>query len=214
MPIALQKRAKELLGVTIYEGIGMSETWLYALNPLDDKMKIGSMGLPCPDVEIEIVDENRQTLPHGQVGQIAVKGNSVMLGYYSGTKEEIAFENGWFYTGDFGYMDEDGYIFYCGRKELSFIKDDLLLFPHEIEFVLYEHPAIHEAGVVCGEKIIAYVSLNSTDFSISKKHLFNHLHKYLPPEKIPDDIILLSQLPKGFTGKIDRRFLKIEGGIP
>lgn len=209
MPMALHKRASALLNVTIYEGIGMTETWLYALNPLDDRVKIGSLGVACADIEIKIVNEYRQEVPCGQVGQITVKGNSVMQGYYLSNKDDIALENSWFYTGDFGYLDQDGYIFYCGRKESWMIKNNSPLFPHEIEFAFYEHPAVREAGVICGDTIIAFVSLNLADFTVSKEHLFEHLKKYLAVEKIPDEIIMLPQLPKGITGKIDRKLLRL-----
>lgn len=208
MPFALQRRAQEIFNVNIYEGIGMTETWLYALNPLDGKIKMGSSGLVCPDMEIKIVDENRQALLFGQIGQIAVKGNSVMQGYYSGSKEDAALENGWFYTGDFGYLDQDGYIFYCGRKETLMIKNGVFFCPYEIEFALYEHPAIYEAGVVFQEdRIVAFVSFHKFQ-AFNKSNLFIHLKKHLSVNKIPDEIVILPKLPKGVTGKIDRRLLK------
>lgn len=207
LPIALHKRAKQWFDVMIYEGIGMSEAWLYALNPLDESAKIGSLGLVCKDMQIKIVNDKHETLPAGHVGQIAIKGYSVMQGYYSATKTALALENGWFYTGDYGYLDEDDYIYYRGRKDSFVVKNGILYYPHEIEFALYEHPAVYEAGVVCEEDyIMAYVSL--TDCSINEKDLLLHLKKYLASEKIPNEICILTQLPKGVTGKIDRKSLK------
>jgi long-chain acyl-CoA synthetase len=211
MPIALHKRVKELLNITIYEGIGMTETWLYALNPLNEKAKVGSMGPPCPGIEIKIVSDHGQTLPNGTVGQIAVKGHSVMQDYCSAGN---AFINGWFYTGDCGYLDDDGYLYFSGRKDLLIQKNGVSVFPHEIEFALYEYPAILEAGVTSQlnafdeEEILAYVSLKSTTMPVTKADIFRHLKNYLPAEKHPDEIIMLSQLPKGVTGKIDRKLLR------
>lgn len=205
LPPALHKQVKELFGVAINEGIGMTETWLYALNPLDESMRLGSMGKPCGNNQIKIMDENKRSLLAGQIGEIVIKGPTVMLGYYPGNRK-TSHEN-WFNTGDLGFMDKEGYVYYCGRRELSTIKNDVVIFPHEIEFVLYEHPAVFQAGVSCAEKIIAFVALRP-EIHINKEELFIHLTKYLSPEKIPDDIIFLPQIPKGITGKIDRRLLK------
>lgn len=213
MPPALHRRVKQILNITIYECIGMSETWLYAANPLNEKRKLGSMGPVCKNMRVKIIDDNENTLSYGETGQIAVKGDSVMMGYYSGDKESNSVKNGWFYTGDCGYLDEDGYLYYRGRKELSFVKHNVTIFPHEIEFALYEHPAILEAGVTHivppGEdiKIIAYVSINPVMLSVDEDHLMNHLARLLPKIKLPDKIIILSELPKGITGKIDRKLL-------
>ncbi len=214
MPIALHKRVKELLNLTIYESIGMTETWLYAINPLNEKAKVGSMGQACAGMQIKIVDENGQAVPPGKTGQIAVKGPSVMLGYYAEIKEKSLLDEGWFLTGDCGYLDRDGYLYFQGRKDLLITRGDVTVFPHEIEFALYEHSAILEAGVTSKlnafneENILAYISLKPTSADVRKEDIMEHLKSYLPLEKCPDEIIMLSQLPKGVTGKIDRKLLK------
>lgn len=206
LPMPIHKRMQKIFNLTVSEGIGMTETWLYALNTAEEN-KFGSVGKPCPGMQIKIIDANGQVLPAGCSGEIAVKGASMMVGYFS-KNHKVALHDGWFHTGDCGYLDAEGYLFFRGRKEYLIAKNGTLIYPHEIEFTLYEHPNVLEAGVtdVNNEKILAYIALISEEITTSKAELFAHLQAYLKPEQIPDDIHILPQLPKAL--KIDRKQLK------
>lgn len=206
MPMPIHKRMQKIFNLTIYEGIGMTETWLYALNTASEN-KLGSVGKPCSGMQIKIIDERGEALPAGCSGEIAVKGATMMIGYFSETHKP-ALHDGWLHTGDCGYLDVEGYLFFRGRKEYLISKNGMLVYPHEIEFTLYEHPNVLEAGVTgLNEKILAYIALVKEELATSKAELMQHLQTFLTPQQMPDDIHILPQLPKAL--KIDRKRLKL-----
>ncbi|MHB1949375.1 MAG: class I adenylate-forming enzyme family protein [Gammaproteobacteria bacterium] len=210
MPIPILKRMQKIFNTRVYEGIGMTETWLYALNTLGES-KLGSVGKPCAGMQIKIIGDNGQVLPPGCTGEIAVKGDSMMVGYFSNQHKALLRE-GWFYTGDCGYLDAEGYLFFRGRKEYLISKNGTIIYPHEIEFTLYEHPNVLEAGVTGlqadrdNAKILAYIALVSEEVATSKAELMQHLQAHLTSFQMPDDIKILPQLPKAL--KIDRKQLR------
>lgn len=173
--------------------------------PLD---KYGSVGVTLPGVEIKIVSSDSQTLGPHQTGEILVKGNNVMKGYYK--QEEITKEtivDGWLYTGDYGAMDEEGYLYLKGRKKNIIISGGINIYPEEIEEKLLEHPLIEEAIVkgkhdeILGEVPVAIIK---TKERVSSEEIIKYCKSYFSGTKIPRDIIFTESFDKTYTGKIKR----------
>ncbi len=214
LPLEVIDTFKEIFGATIIEGYGMTEsTSAVAINP-PQKIKPGSIGIPCPGVEMKIVDDQGNELAQGKTGEIIIKGKMVSKGYYNleeATKE--TFKDGWIYTGDIGYQDEDGYFFITDRKKDIIIKGGFNISPREIEDLLSQHPMIKEAAVI-GQKrenkkesIKAFCVL-SDGKSTTKEELFAFCRKTLASYKTPDDIEFLEVLPKNASGKLLRKELR------
>ncbi|MGE4013151.1 MAG: AMP-binding protein, partial [Alphaproteobacteria bacterium] len=137
--------------VPIHEGVGMSECAPIAGNPVEGRRKIRSVGLPCADVDIEIVDLETGTrlLPAGEIGEIRVRGPQVMLGYRNKPEETAhALRDGWLYTGDIGHFDDEGYLYIVDRKKEMILVSGFNVYPREIDEHLHKHPAIHEAATI------------------------------------------------------------------
>lgn len=201
--------------VKVIQGYGLTETSPYiTLLPLEHaKRKMGSIGLPVPEIEIRLVDGNAGGDPKPEVGEIAVKGPMVMKGYHhnpEATGERI--QNGWFYTGDLGRVDEEGFYYHLGRKDDMIITGGLNVFPAEVENVLLRHPDILEAGVVGVPdqdrgQVIKAVVVARPGSTLEKKELFSFCREHLANFKVPKQIELRDSLPKTSTGKVARREL-------
>ena len=206
---ALFKRARML------EGYGLSECApAVSINPLG-KQKTLSIGLPLYGFEVKIVDEEMLEVPNGQVGELIVKGDCVMLGYWkrpTATDETII--NGWLRTGDLGKKDEDGYLYIVDRKKDLIISKGINIYPREIEEVLYLHNSVKAAAVVgikdenSGEIPIAYIELDEEQEAVTEHELKVYLKQNLANFKIPKHIYFLAELPKNATGKVLKRVLK------
>jgi len=214
---ALKENFEKKAACRVIEGYGLTEcvTAIMA-NPYKGLHKIGSIGIPFPDVDAAIVDLNdpNKFLKPEEIGEIALKTPTVMNGYLNKeeeTKQTII--NGWLLTGDIGYMDEDGYFYITDRKKELIIVGGFNVFPREIEEVLYAHECVKEAAVIGlphqykGEMIKAFVVLKDgcrTDEEELKKYLRKNLTAY----KIPSEIAFVDDLPKNAIGKILKRKLK------
>ncbi len=197
------------------EGYGLSEcSPAVAINPVS-KQKPLSIGLPLDGYEVKIVDEEMVEVPVGQVGELIVKGDCVMMGYWkrpTATDETII--NGWVRTGDLGKVDEEGYIYIVDRKKDLIISKGINIYPREIEEVLYHHPSIKAAAVIgikddhSGEIPIAYVELDEEQEPVSESDIKSYLKQHLANFKIPKSISFLDELPKNATGKVLKRVLK------
>jgi len=206
---AIFSRAKML------EGYGLSEcSPAVAINPVT-KQKPLSIGLPLYGYEVKIVDEEMVEVPTGQVGELIVKGDCVMLGYWkrpSATDETII--NGWVRTGDLGKVDEEGYIYIVDRKKDLIISKGINIYPREIEEVLYHHPSVKAAAVIgindenSGEIPIAYVELDPEEPALTESAVKVYLKQHLANFKIPKNVHFLEELPKNATGKVLKRVLK------
>lgn len=213
----VKKHFEELTGSKLMEGYGLTEavTALCA-NPYQRINKTGSIGIPFPDVHIQIrdIDSGERELLPREIGELALMGPELMLGYYNRPEETAyALRNGWLYTGDIGYKDEDGYFYIVDRKKDMIITGGFNVYPREVEDVLYEHPAIMEACVLGvpddyrGERIMAFVTLKE-DKTVNEKELITFCREFLLPYKIPQTIEIRSELPKTAIGKILRRSLR------
>lgn len=215
LPANVFDSASKNLGLTIYEGYGMTETSPVISINMPWKHKPGSVGTPVPGVDVRIVNDANQPLPTGATGNIQIRGPIVMKGYYK--KEQLtrdAFSpDGWLHTGDVGHIDAEGFITISGRKKDIIIISGENVFPGEIEQVLTMHPGVAQAAVIGltdearGEVPVAYV-LPHEGAQVTEMELRTFCRTYLAAYKIPRQIHLATDLPRGPTGKIHKRKLK------
>jgi len=214
LPLEILNSFYTKTGKKVIEGYGLSEASpAVAFNPLG-ATKPGSIGLPVPGVEVKIIAGDGRETVTGEIGEIIVKGPNVMLGYYGlpGETEE-ALRNGWLYTGDLAYKDEDGYIFIVDRKKDMVIVSGLNVYPREVEEIIYQHPLVQEAAVIGvpdkkrGETVRAFI-VPKEGMQLNKKELLSFLKKNLASYKLPREIIEVGAMPKTATGKISKKDLR------
>ncbi len=178
--------------------------------------KLGSVGKDAVGVEITIVDDNGKEVPNGTPGEIIGKGDNIAQAYWKLPKESAeTFRDGWLYTGDIGYRDEDGYIFIIDRKKDIIISGGENVASREVEEVLHQHAAVYEATVVgvpdkeWGEAVKAVVALKP-DFEnkVTEAELIEFCRPRLAGYKRPRSIDFVDELPKNAAGKIDKGSLK------
>jgi len=195
--------------IPLIEGYGLSEASpVVSKNPLDGTHKPGSVGMPIPNVEMSIQDDEGQVLPPGQVGEICVRGGNVMMGYWNQLEETAkAFRDDWLLTGDLGYRDKDGYYYITDRKKDMLLVNGNNVYPREIEEVIYQFPNVKEAAVVGkpserrGEQAIAFVVPNDNT-RIDENELLKFIRSKMADYKVPKQVIISAALPRNATGKI------------
>jgi long-chain acyl-CoA synthetase len=212
MPVEVMKSFEEAFGCIVLEGYGLSETSPVAsFNRPDLERKPGSIGVPVRGVEMKLVDDDGKDVAEGEVGEIAIKGENVMKGYWGredATKESIV--DGWFLSGDMAKQDEDGYYFIVDRKKDLIIRGGYNVYPREVEEALYEHEAVAEVAVIgvphdeLGEEVGAAVALKKGE-SVDEDELREFAKERLAAYKYPRHLWIVDELPKGPTGKILRR---------
>ncbi len=212
MPVEIMKSFEDEFGCMILEGYGLSETSPVAsFNHPDAERRPGTIGIPVRGMELRLVDDDGKEVDEGEVGEIAIRGEGVMKGYWQreeATKEAIP--DGWFRSGDLATRDEDGYYTIVDRKKEMIIRGGYNVYPREIEEALYEHPAVAEAAVIgmkhpeLGEEIGAAVALKSGQ-SVEPDELQAHVKERVAAYKYPRKVWIVDELPKGPTGKILRR---------
>lgn len=199
----------------LLEGYGLSEASpVVSFNPIRGVQKPGSVGLPLPNIEVKIFDDHAHELPPGQVGEIAVRGPNVMLGYYNHREETAAvLRDNWLYTGDMGKKDSDGYIYIVDRRKELLLVRGMNVYPREIEEVLYQFPNVREAAVVAkpdekrGEVPIAFVTaVNGA--KLEPNEILRFCRDRLADYKIPREVRIVDSLPRTATGKIAKLELK------
>ncbi|WP_376794494.1 AMP-binding protein [Thermogemmatispora sp.] len=228
LPPANLRAFEERFGIPLIETYGLSEAGSQvAANPLPPaEHKPGSVGRPT-GVAMRIcaprpsgeprdrgqVEEELRDLPPGEVGEICIAGPNVIAAYEDGAGT-ASFQGGWFRTGDLGYFDEDGYLFIKGRLREVINRGGENIAPREIEETLQEHPAVREVAVVgrpdplYGEVVVAYLSLQEGR-QLSVAELRSYARQRLSPPRLPVDFLILPELPRNATGKIDRRLLRM-----
>jgi long-chain acyl-CoA synthetase len=212
-------RFEELTGGRIVEGYSLTEAMLAcAVNPVEGPNKIGSVGMPLPDVEMRIVDpETGAALPAGEVGEVLIRAPQLMAGYWDDPEETAATvrtHDGqrWLHTGDLGYLDTDGYLFVVDRLKDLIKTHGYQVWPREIEEVLASHPAVAEVGVAGvpddakGEVAKAWVVLRTGERA-GAEELRAYCRERLAPYKVPATVEFRSELPKSMVGKVLRRAL-------
>jgi long-chain acyl-CoA synthetase len=218
-PLAMDtlKQWKEAVGSQIMEVYGLTETSpLSHANPWRGKSKAGSVGLPVSDTDCKIVDvtDGIREMGTGEIGEILLKGPQLTQGYYKNPEETAkAIRNGWFYTGDIGYMDEEGYLFIVDRKKDMIIASGFNIYPRDIDEVLFEHPKIKEACAVGipdpyrGETVKAFVVPKEGE-TLTEEEVTTFCREKLAAYKVPKIIEFMDELPKSAIGKVLRRKLR------
>ena len=215
---AIKSNFEARTGGRAIEGYGLTEAVTAIMaNPYLGKHKVGSIGLPFPDVDAKIVGiDDGKDLPPGEQGEIVLKTPTMMLGYYNRPEETAkTIVDGWLYTGDIGYMDDDGYFYITDRKKDLIIVGGFNVFPREIDELIYKHPKVKEGITVGvpdkykGEKIKVYIVLKE-GVSATVEEFEKYFREHLTPYKVPSEIEFRSSLPKSAIGKILRRMLREE----
>ena len=206
---------EERLGGIFVHDYGLTETMgdLACQDP-EGIRKPGSVGKPMQGMEVRIVDERGQEVPRGQWGEITVKGWGVMKGYWKRPKETAeALRDGFLFTGDIGYLDEDGHLFITDRKKDMVLRGGENIYPVEIENALYQIQGVSEVTVFgipdtkYGEEVVACVVMQD-GLSMTYDELISGCLKYIPKYKCPKKIAFVKELPKTQTGKFDKKTLR------
>jgi long-chain acyl-CoA synthetase len=208
---------KEVTGTSLAEGYGLTETSpVLTCNPIDGTERIGSIGVPLPNTEVTILDEEGNPVKEGEAGEICAKGPQIMPGYYQRPDEtEKVFLNGWFKTGDIGIMEPDGYFRIVDRKKDMILVSGFNVYPNEIEDVIAAHPKVLEVAAVgvpdekSTEAVKVFVV--KKDESLTEDELKTYCKENLTNYKVPKLVEFRTELPKTNVGKILRRLLKEEG---
>lgn len=214
VPLALHQSFQQLVGIELSEGCGMTEVIPYSMNPPYGEKRIGSIGKAAIGMKLRIVDDRGNDLPSGEIGEIWVESDAIAIGYWNDPEATAStFADGWLKTGDLGYVDADGYYWFVSRQKEIIVRGGANISPLEVEAVLYQHPAVREAGVIgvpdprWGEVVRAYVAIRS-GMSVDEASLQAFVSERLSAHKVPAQIEFLPELPKGMTGKIHRQTLK------
>jgi long-chain acyl-CoA synthetase len=205
-------------GGGMIEGYGLTEAVTAIMaNPYQGMHKLGSIGIPFSDVDVKIVslDDGRDLAP-GELGEIVLRSPTVMLGYYKNAEEtQKTIVDGWLYTGDIGYVGEDGYFYITDRKKDLIIVGGFNVFPREIDELIYQHPKVKEGISVGipdprkGERIKVYIVLKEGE-TATPEEFIAYFRERLTPYKVPSEVEFRTELPKSMIGKILRRALREE----
>ena len=235
MPLEVIKRAiQDFPGAQFINAFGQTETAAtITMLPTEDHVldgspeeveqklrRLSSIGKPLEDVEVRIVDEEGNTVTQGDVGEIVARGARLMKGYWN--MPEVTAEtirDGWLYTGDLGYFDEDGYIFLAGRSKDFIKRGGEMVSPQEVEQALCSHPAVDEAAVIgvpdtdWGERVRAVVVLKVGQ-SVSEEGVVEHCRQRLASFKKPESVVFVGKLPRNPLGKVLKGVLRDQHGQP
>ncbi len=216
VPMELHHRFRDLFGWEVLEGCGMTEVGCYyAMNPRYGLRKWGSMGKPCPKTQIRIVNDQGEEVPPGEIGEIEVKTPSATIGYWNDRESSRKlFRDGYLLTGDLAYSDEQGYLWFVGRKKLMIVRRGSNISPIEVENILDQHPLVHAAVVVGmpdqhdGHVPVACIAPLHDAHPPSVEDLKSYVSTLLAAYKTPVHYIFMPELPRNATGKFDRHQLE------
>ncbi len=211
---ATAERWKEVTGTPLAEGYGLTETSPVAsCNPIDGTERNGTIGIPLPNTEMTVMDDDGKVLEVGEKGEICIKGPQVMKGYWNRPKETAEVMRGeWFKSGDIGIMDEDGFFKIVDRKKEMILVSGFNVYPNEIEDVIASCLGVLEVGVIgipdprSTEKVVAYVV--PKDNTATPDSVIAHCREFLTNYKCPKEVYFTDELPKSNVGKILRRKIK------
>lgn len=220
LPVEVKLHFEALTGCKVVEGYGLSETSPVATcNPIDGKVKTGSIGIPLPATFISLrdLDDPDQEVPAGEKGEVCIKGPQVMKGYWNKPVETAAVftSDGFLRTGDVARMDEDGFFAIEDRIKDLIICSGYNVYPRQIEERIYEHPAVEEVTVIGikdeyrGEAPKAFIKLKSGAHATADD-IMTHLAKSLSKLELPVAIEFREALPKTMIGKLSKKELKEE----
>jgi acyl-CoA synthetase (AMP-forming)/AMP-acid ligase II/acyl carrier protein len=214
-PIAreVHQRIQNALGVPVLEHYGSSETAQIASNrPTAGGSKVGTCGIPWPDI-VKIADDDGQPVQSGERGEVYVRGPSVMAGYLNAPeRNKTVFVDGWYRTGDIGSLDADGFLTLHGREKELINRGGEKIAPLEIDQALMKHPQVAQAAAFgvphprLGEDVAAAVVLHD-GATVTPAELREFISEDIASFKVPRRITIVDQLPKGITGKVQRKRL-------
>jgi long-chain acyl-CoA synthetase len=215
LPIEVKQQFTQRFGLPVQEGYGLTETSpLACIQSIDEAGKAGTIGKPAFGVEMKIVDDQDREVARGERGEIVIRGHNIMKGYFKQPEATAAaMRNGWFHSGDIGYIDEDGDFCIVDRKKDLIIRGGYNVFPREVEEALYAHPAVAEAAVIgvpdarLGEEVKAFIAFRP-GMSATTEQIIQHCKTLVAAYKYPRVVTILDSLPKGPTGKILKRALR------
>ena len=214
---AVAERWKQTTGRPLIEAYGLTETSPAAcINPMTLKEYNGYIGLPIPSTEVEIKDDNNKTVPLGEIGEICIRGPQVMAGYYNRPEEtaKVMTGDGFFKTGDLGFMTEDGFIKIVDRKKDMILVSGFNVYPNELEDVIVQNAKVLECAAIgvpdekSGEVVKIFVV--KKDDSLTSDELLKFCREHLTSYKVPKSIEFRKELPKSNVGKILRKDLRAE----
>ena len=219
MPLEVMRSFEEKFGCMILEGYGLSETSPVAsFNMPTMERKPGTIGVAIPGCEMRCVDLDGNEVPVGEVGEIAIRGDNVMKGYWNKPEATAeAIPDGWFRTGDLATMDAEGYFTIVDRKKDMILRGGMNVYPREVEECIYEHPDVLEVAVVgipdelYGEQVGAAVALREGS-TATPEDIIDFAKERIAAYKYPRQVWVVSELPKGPTGKILRRGVHAPAG--
>lgn len=205
---------QKMTGAPLAEGYGLTETSPVAtINPIDGTGRLGTIGLPLPSTDIQIVDENGNPLPAESVGELQIKGPQVMKGYYNRPEETAkVLKDGWLSTGDVAKMSTDGYFQIVDRKKDMILVSGFNVYPNEIEDVLATHPKVLDVAAIgiphekSGEVVKVFIVKKEN--SLTEKEVIDFCRESLTGYKVPKVVAFKDDLPKSNVGKILRRELR------
>jgi long-chain acyl-CoA synthetase len=211
---SVAERWRALTGTPIVEGYGLTETApALAFNPFGGLNKDGTIGIPVPSTDIQLLDDAGKPVGVGEPGELVAKGPQVMLGYWNSQAEtNFAMDGGWFHTGDIAQMDADGYFTIVDRKKDLILVSGFNVFPNEVEEQIAAVPGVLEVGVIgvpnekTGEAVHAYIVTGPV--APTTEAIVDRCREHLSAYKIPQKIVFVDELPKSPIGKILRRELR------
>jgi acyl-CoA synthetase (AMP-forming)/AMP-acid ligase II len=224
MSVDKLRRAIEVFGPVMFQGYGQAEapTAIAFLRPeehfrdgeIADAERLSAAGRPAPLVRVEILDDAGMILPAGETGEICVRGDLVMKGYYRAPeKTAVTIVDGWLHTGDVGYLDAEGFLHITDRKKDMIISGGYNVYPSEVEQVIWSHPAVQDCAVIgiphpdWGEAVIAVVELNRGS-ELTEAELLAHCRAALGGIKTPKQITFIDALPRSANGKVLKKDLR------
>jgi long-chain acyl-CoA synthetase len=215
LPVESLKKFSEKFRIPLLEGYGLSEASpICSFNHRDRTSKPGSIGQAIDNVEIMIADDNGKEVKRGESGELIVRGDNVMIGYYNNEEaSREAIKDGWLYTGDIAKMDEEAFVFILDRKKDMIIVNGMNVYPREVEEVLFTHPSVLDAAVIGdknvehGEIPIAVVRLKE-NMKADEHELRKFCREHLANYKVPHRIEFWEDLPRNASGKVLKREIK------
>jgi long-chain acyl-CoA synthetase len=215
LPIEVKQQFTQRFGLAVQEGYGLTETSpLACIQSIDEAAKAGTVGKAAYGVEMKIFDDQDREVPRGERGEIVIRGHNIMKGYFKRPEATgAAMRNGWFHSGDIGYVDADGDFCIVDRKKDLIIRGGYNVYPREVEEALYAHPAVAEAAVIgvpdarLGEEVKAIIAFRP-GMTATVEQIVQHCKTLVAAYKYPRIVTILDSLPKGPTGKILKRALR------
>jgi acyl-coenzyme A synthetase/AMP-(fatty) acid ligase len=210
----LEREFTGLTGIVIDEAYGLTEVGLASVSPPSGEIRIGSLGRTVPGVTMEIRGDHGGPVTQGEEGRLWIRTPSATIGYWENDEATAeVFRDGWLDSGDVMRADEDGYLYFCGRRKQIIVHDGSNITPQVVEGALVEHPSVESAGVVGihdlvhGENVRAYLTLREGAARPADQELIRFARERVG-YKAPEEIVVLDEMPRTASGKVDRTTLK------